>query len=248
MKILKYKKQANGRYKIQLDSGLDIELYEETILKFELLIRKSISEDLLMEISKYDKEWEIYYTGIKALRTRFRSVKELKELLLSKGYEALFVNKVVDKLIEQRYLDDRSFTKGYINSQMITSSRGPNRIMGDLVNKGVDSSIINEEILCFTEDLQIEKINKIINTSLKGNRTRGGVVLKNKITNDLVNAGYRMSTINKAISDYSFSNDSEIAKREYLKLYKKYSRKFSGKELEYKIKEKLYQKGLSYED
>ena len=47
--------------------------------------------------------------------------------------------------------------------------------------------------------------------------------------------------------DRSFNDTSDIAKREYEKLYKRLSRKYSGKELEYKIKEKLYQKGLSYE-
>ena len=39
-----------------------------------------------------------------------------------------------------------------------------------------------------------------------------------------------------------------MVKKEYDKLYKKLSRKYSGNELEYKIKEKLYQKGLYYEE
>ena len=93
-----------------------------------------------------------------------------------------------------------------------------------------------------------EKIDKIIRISIKSNRNRGGVVLKNKIINDLINNGYSYDVITKVISNYEFDNDSIIAKREYDKLYKRLSRKYSGKELEYKIKEKLYQKGLSYED
>ena len=50
------------------------------------------------------------------------------------------------------------------------------------------------------------------------------------------------------ISNYQFGNDIELAKKEYDKLYKKLSRKYSGEELKYKIKEKLYQKGLKYEE
>ena len=99
----------------------------------------------------------------------------------------------------------------------------------------------------FTDELQIEKINKIIRISLKSNRSRGGSVLKNKIINDLIVSGYDLSIINKVISDYEFDSNEEIAKKEYEKLYRKYSRKYSGRELEYKIKEKLYQKGLKYE-
>ena len=50
------------------------------------------------------------------------------------------------------------------------------------------------------------------------------------------------------ISSYEFENDSNIAKKEYDKLYKKYSRKYSGDELKYKIREKMYLKGLVYEE
>ena len=64
----------------------------------------------------------------------------------------------------------------------------------------------------------------------------------------MVNLGYDTLTISKVVNDFDFSNDKDIAKKEYEKLYKKLSRKYEGKELEYKIKEKLYQKGLYYED
>ena len=74
------------------------------------------------------------------------------------------------------------------------------------------------------------------------------MVLKNKIVNDLINNGYSYDIIQKVINNYEFGNDSLLAKKEYDKLYKKLSRKYSGSELAYKIKEKLYQKGLSYED
>ena len=72
--------------------------------------------------------------------------------------------------------------------------------------------------------------------------------LPKKITNDLVMLGYDIDLINRVISDYDFSNDKDMVKKEYDKLYKRLSRKYSGNELEYKIKEKLYQKGLYYEE
>ena len=42
MKILKYKKKRNGQYEIELESGTSMVLYEEVILKYELLLNKSI--------------------------------------------------------------------------------------------------------------------------------------------------------------------------------------------------------------
>lgn len=248
MKILKYKKMTNGRYKLELEHLEELQLYEETILKYELLLKKEIDNPLLTEINEYDKEWDIYYVALKSLKSRFKSSSDLRDILLKREYPIELVDKTIHKLLEQGYLNDESFARGYINNQIITSSRGPLRIIKDLNNKGISQDIISREIAAFTEEMQIEKMNKIISTSLKSNRTRGGVILRNKIINDLVTSGYEISVINKVIDNYEFGNDNNIAKREYEKLYRKYSRKYNGKELEYKIKEKLYQKGLVYED
>ena len=248
LKILKYKKLSSGRYKLELEDAQAVELYEETILKFELLLKKKFDYSKMLEILDYDKKWEVYYVGLRALKSRFKSTKELRDYLTKKDYSYDFVDMAIEKLLKQGYLNDELFAKSYINNQIVTSSRGPMKIANDLFNKGISQIIVNKEIAVFTEDLQFEKINKIIRMSLKSNRTRGGIVLKNKIINDLIVSGYDLSIINKVISDYEFDSNEEIAKKEYEKLYRKYSRKYSGRELEYKIKEKLYQKGLYYEE
>ena len=54
--------------------------------------------------------------------------------------------------------------------------------------------------------------------------------------------------ISPIISTYSFGNDKELAKKEYDKLYRKYSSKYEGYELKNKIREKMFQKGLLYEE
>lgn len=248
MKILKYKKISNGRYKLVIEGLNEMQLYEETILKYELLLKKAVDDNLIDDILSYDKEYETYYVALKFLKSRARSTKELQDILLKKGMDIYYVNRAINKLLLQGYLNDQSFVKSYINNQIITSTKGPFRIINDLVNKGVEEKVIIQEISCFTEELQIEKINKIIKNLLKNNRSRGGNVLRNKIINDLISLGYDSTIINKVIVDYKFDNDVEIAKKEYEKLYKRYCRKYSGKQLEYKIKEKLYQKGLNYED
>lgn len=247
MKILKYKKLSNGRYKLELDDGGELQLYEEVILKYELLLTGEITSTNIDSINAYNNELDVYYTALKSLKSRFRSSCELKKLLLLKQYPSNYVEKAISKLEKQGYLNDRSFARSYINNQIITSSKGPDRIIRDLMDKGVDKKIIEEEICLIDEQLQLERINKIIMQSLKSNRNKGGVVLKNKIITNLINSGYSYEVINKTIGDYDFFNNEDIAKREYDKLYKRLSKKYSGVELEYKIKEKLYQKGLKFE-
>ena len=109
-------------------------------------------------------------------------------------------------------------------------------------------SIIQDEISVFGEEEQLVRIDKLIQKGIKTNHNRGGVVLKQKIYNDLKNLGYDITFLNRSFSSYSFENDLDIARKEYEKLYRKYSRKYSGNELKRIVNEKLYQKGLRYEE
>ena len=131
---------------------------------------------------------------------------------------------------------------------MITTNSGPYKIEKELREKKIDLDIIKEEIEVFDREEQITRIKKIIDKGIKTNHTRGGIVLKQKIYNDLKLLGYDISLINEVIITYTFEEDESIAKREYEKLYRKYSRKYSGDELKRKIREKMYLKGLSYEE
>lgn len=247
MKIIKYKKMSKGRYKIYLDNDKDIVLYEDVILKYNLLLKKEIDEELLIEIDKYNQECDVYYIALTSINNRFKSTYELKQSLLRKEYPIDLVDKAIEKLLKQGYLNDRMFARSYINNQIITTNKGPYKITKELNEKKIDSEIINEEIQIFTEEEQITKIKKLIEKGIKTNHSRGGIVLKQKIYNDLKLNGYDISMINRIISNYSFENDQDIAKKEYEKLYRKYSRKYSDSELENKIREKLYQKGLKYD-
>lgn len=248
MKIVKYRKTTKGRYKIYLDDGRELILYEDTILKFELLLKKEILEKDIMDVELFNQECDVYHVGLESINHRFKSVYDLKETLLKKEYPYDMVEKAILKLEEQGYLNDRSFAKSFINNKMVSSNNGPYKIRRELLEHKVDLGIVEDEIEVFDEETQLEKIKKVAIRLYNNNRNKGGNVLKKKIVTDLVNLGYDANIISKVICEFDFSNDKNIVKKEYEKIYKRLSRKYEGKELEYKIKEKLYQKGLYYED
>ena len=86
MKIEKYKKTTKGRYKIYLDDGRELLLYEDAILKFELLLKKEILEKDIMEVELFNQECDVYHVGLESINNRFKSVYDLKETLLKKVY------------------------------------------------------------------------------------------------------------------------------------------------------------------
>ena len=247
MKIVKYKKEANSKYKVFLEDGSTLSFYEEVLLKFNLLIQKEIDQQTLIEADSYNQECDVYYAALNSIKSRLKSTYELKMWLLKKEYSTDLVDKAIEKLTEQGYLSDENYAKSYLNYQLITTNKGPYRIARELEEKKIDSSVIAEEIQNFSEEEQKIRIKKIIEKGIEKNHTRGGVVLKQKIVNDLKGLGYDFSLIQELISTYSFSNDKDLAKKEYEKLLKKYSRKYQGEELKRKIEQQLYRKGLCYE-
>lgn len=245
MRIIKYKKGSKGLYKVELDDGRVLSLYEDVILKFDLLLKKEIMDSDLDSINKYNLECDVYYVALNNIKSRFKSEFELRNILKKKEYPDEYIELAINKLIKQGYLNDRLFARSYINNQMLTTSRGPLRIQRDLLDKKIDYNVVNEELSVFSEEEQMMKIKKIISKKLQSNHSRGGYVLKQKIVNDVKILGYDSLVISRVISEFDFSsNDEDIAKKEYNKLYKRLSHRYSGDELERKIREKLYQKGL----
>ena len=232
MKILKYQKKKNGKYLLTLEDGREFLYYEEVILQYQLLLKKEILESDLLEIHETNLFYDVYYVALKSIQLRMKSEYELRVFLQKKEYPEEMISKAISKLLEQGYLNDRVFA----------------RSRRDLENKKIDSSIILEELSCFDLESQKEKLHKITKKGIQSNHSRGGVVLKQKIMNDCKLLGYDSSVISSVLSTYSFSSDPDLAKKEYEKLYQKYSKKYEGYELKSKIREKMFQRGLTYEE
>ena len=70
------------------------------------------------------------------------------------------------------------------------------------------------------------------------------IVLKQKIVRDLINKGFYKEDINIIINEFEFNDNSLIREKEYQKQKNKLSKKYSGAELEYRIKMNLLKKGF----
>lgn len=247
MKIEKYKKLKSGKYEVYLEDDRCLELYEDSILKYNLLISKEIDDKLIEEIQKDNNYLDAYYLSLKYLDIRPRSKKEINDNLVKKGFDSEVIIDTVKKLERQGYINDLSFGRMFLNNKLITTSNGPLKIRKELQQHNLSNEDINSILEDYTEAIQKEKIDKQINRIVKSNHNKGNVYIKRKISMDLNNEGFNSYLIEQEINNLELVDDSDKAKQEYDKLYKKLSKKYSGSELEFKINQKLYQKGFHYE-
>ena len=248
MKINKFIKLKDCNYKIQFSNNEELKVHEDLILKYELLLKKELEDNLKEKIIDEQKIYDIYNIALKYIKIRIRSSKELESYLLKKGYNTNEVDKTLNILKKQGYLSDDIYTKSLIHDRINLSNNGPLKIKIELEKNNINKELIAKYLETFTEELEIERIKKIINKHLKINKNCSSYMLKKKIEINLINLGYHQYLINELLNSIKLS-DKDAYKIEYDKQYKKLSRKYTGKELEYKIKEKLYQKGFknSYE-
>ena len=243
MKIQSYKKLKNGQYKIQLEDR-EILLHEDLILKNRLLIKKEIDQHQLEKLQAENKKYLIYDEALNYLKRRLRSKQEMYMYLVKKEYDSSLIEEILLMLEKQKYLDDVVYTQSYIHDKITLSNEGPYKIIKELQDKNIDQNTIDTYINCFSEKIQTEKIEKYIQKAVKTNRKKSKRMLEQKIVNDLSKLGYPIDCIRKSLYLLEDISDEDIKKKEYEKLYSRLSKKYSGNELEYKVKNGLIQKGF----
>ncbi len=244
MKIQGYRYLGNSKYKVIINNE-EYTLYEDIILKYDLLI-KDVNEKDLNKYLEENKRFETYYVALKYIKTKLRTRKEIEEYLSKKDYNDFDIDYAVARLEQEKYLDERVYAKSYILDAINLKNIGPNKIVMELTNLGIDKNVVLDELSIFTDHLEQEKVSKYIDKSIKSNHNKSSYILKNKIKQNLINLGYDLSIINKCLSEYDI-DDNEIYQKELEKVRNKLSRKYTGKELEYKIKEYMYRKGFKTE-
>lgn len=247
MDIIKFKKMSGSKYKVFFSNGLSIMVHEDIILKYNMLSNKCIDNELLDKINIDNNNYMAYDLSLKYIKVKLRCESEVRNYLKKKNIEDNLINKVVDKLKNDGYLDSKIYIRSYVNDSLNISNIGPLKIRNELIKMGFDNKDIEEEISKINRDELFTKLNKMIDKKIMQTKNYSGYILKRKITDYFVNRGFELSDI-EDILKYKKLFDENQLKREYDKLYNKYSKKYSDSELEKIIRQKLYQKGFYYDE
>ena len=116
MKIIKYKKIKN-KYRVYFDNE-EVDLYEEIILKYNLLLKKEIDSKLLEEIKESNKNEEAYEKALNYINVKMRSRNELEKYLSKKEYDDLLIKNTIKRLENIGLINDELYIKSYISDKI----------------------------------------------------------------------------------------------------------------------------------
>ncbi len=248
MKIKKYKKLSTSKYLIELENNESLTLYEETIIKYNLLYKKELEVDKLNEILEFNEYGEAYEKCIKFICKKLRCKKEVTEFLRKNSYNSHIIDTVIERLEKNNILNENNYVKSYINDKLYLTKDGPLKIEKELTDLGIDSRIIYDNISLIDKSIVEDKVRKYIEKRRKTNSKYSQNMINNKIRQELLNLGYDIELINMYLDIDNEGNDDILIKKDYEKSLNKYSKKYNGRELDQKIKNYLYSKGYKIDD
>ena len=243
MKIVSYHKKRDNLYELILENNEHLLLYDDIILKHELLLKKEIDVQLINQLLEENKYLESYFIALKYISKKMRSEKEIKAKL--KNYPKDVKDYVIERLKQEGYLNSSIYVEAYINDAINLKEMGPNKILKELLKLGLEEELIKEKLNKVNNDMWKQKIEHYIIKKVKANKNLSINMLKNKIKNELINKGYFIDNINDVLEKINFPKDNDIYEREKEKITKKLAKKYSGEDLEFRIKMALIKKGFT---
>ena len=152
--ITKIETQKNkSRVNIFVDDSFFCGLNKETAVIFGLKENKEVDEEKL-KVAIFESEVKsAFEKSLDYLGRRMYTKKELIERLTQKGYIKEVAERVIEKLEEYRYIDDKLFAKQFFQSNGHLSKRV---IQGKLIQKGVANDIISDIIEERTGESELE--------------------------------------------------------------------------------------------
>ncbi|MFZ1291412.1 MAG: regulatory protein RecX [Melioribacteraceae bacterium] len=201
MVVTELSKKGNW-VKILFDDDEFFNIPYELFVKNNIHVGDDISEDEFSKIKLQTNIYQIKQSSFKYLALRNHSNYELKIKLLKKGFEKNLIENVLIDLTNSGFMNDQIFAENYFQSQL-RKKKGLLKIQAELIKKGIGREIIREVGKKFDDDFLNEStvyeigIKKFNSLKQKNN---SNIQIKQKLFSHLVNKGFTIDIIGKAIA------------------------------------------------
>lgn len=165
MKITELKQGVKNpnRVNVFVDGKYEFSLDVVQVVDFKIKVGVEISPEQLLEFKKASEFGKLYQRALEKALTRPHSEREMRDYLCKKIYEKKldkeYIDRIIGRLIEKKYLSDFEFAKWYVENRFVKKGISQKRLKMELMKKGVSAEII-DEVLGARDDR--EEILKII--------------------------------------------------------------------------------------
>lgn len=203
MVITKIEKQKKNkeRYNISIDGEFAFGLYEDSLVKYGLRSGDELTAEKIKEMQEYDEFGYGKKVAYSFLAYKQRSKKELIKKLKLKKISDASIEKIVELLEKQKYLNDELFAGNFIEDKLNSRPIGKRLAKLKLSEKGIDKEVIEETLnKIYSEDKEAEYAERVLEKYVKKVKYKDAVDKKNKCYRYLISKGFDFDTVKKVLS------------------------------------------------
>ncbi|OEF98520.1 RecX family transcriptional regulator [Desulfuribacillus alkaliarsenatis] len=251
---IEQQKKQRERYNIYIETNDEVTFLagvdQDIIIEYSLKIGTEIDESMLIEIIKQDNIKKGLQKCLRYLAHKMRTCFEITNYLESKEFDAQAIDAIINKLLSYGYINDHEYAMTYTKEQARIGNKGPIYIRNELAAKGITKDIIEQSLLLYNSDLQLENALKFIESKAKSLKNKSAIQTKNTLAQTLLKKGFPIEIINDAIEgnlSILSSSDKQAIQHQGMKAHRRLS-KYTGKEYELRMKRHLYNKGFQLDE
>ena len=142
---------------------------------------------------------DAYDAAVRYLAGRPHSVAEIHRHLRSKRFADTDIERAVDRLRAQRYVDDEAFARYWLEQRERFNPRGERGLRSELLGKGVGRDVVDLVLGERAPDAEVEQARRTLSRPLARWATLAPAERKRKIHAYLAQRGFGYGTIEEVI-------------------------------------------------
>lgn len=191
--IQQQQKQTN-RYSIFVDGTYRLSLSDLGLLESGIRVGQELDEKSIANLAKKAEIDSFYSRVLNYIAIRPRSKWEVEIYLKRKKYPSDISQKILQKLIDKKLIDDKKFAQSWINNRRLLKPVSKRRLISELRAKRVSNDQISEA-LNMDETSEPEVLKQLIQQKRKITRYRDD----KKLMQYLARQGFNYEDIRQAL-------------------------------------------------
>lgn len=188
------------RFIIRLEDEQELVLTPEVVLKFGIAPDREFSDQEFLKILQEDGHRQAKDQAMRYLSNRPHSRLELVRKMREKGYRFEIINHALDDLEKIDLIDDRQFTRMFIQNELRLRPVGRMLLTQKLAARGISREMYEPLIKeLFSEELELEIAQSLAKKFLKSHTRFEGKKLKEKLIRYLQGKGFTWEQIKMAV-------------------------------------------------
>lgn len=197
MKITDIKQQVKNqqRYSIYVDGKFNFGLGEMALMNSGLRVGKELSLAELEELKDTAKTDKAYNQALGLIARRARSEWEIREYLKRKEHDPEFIDQIVERLINSKWLNDLDFARRWVQNRRLLKSTSKRRLSQELKAKRV----ADEHIAVALEEDETDE-QQVLRDLVARKRKQSRYQDSQKLMAYLMRQGYDYGSVKDALS------------------------------------------------